>query len=190
MSLTTIVISIAGLLVGAVLGYYLRLVIALGKKGSMELEIKQLMLKAKEDAQKIIDEGKKKAEEHLEEINKEGKKKEEEIKQNEHRLIKKDELLDARQVEIDKEVEKIKLKIEEIKKIKERVDAMGAEKERELEKVARLSTDEAKEIIFKNVEEKYEEDLYRILELTLIVRGYIQNAKVIFVRTFKLDTFT
>ena len=159
MSLTTIVIGIATLLIGLGVGYYLRLVISLGKKGSMELQIKQIMLAAKEDGQKIIDAAKKKAEEHLDDLNKETKKKEEEWKQTENRLIKKDELLDSRQAEIDKEVEKIKIKVEEVKKIKERVDGMEAEKERELEKVARLSVDEAKEILFKNIEDKYEEDL-------------------------------
>lgn len=159
MSLTIIIISIGALLVGAGVGYYLRLIISLGQKGSMELEIKQIMLGAKEDAQKVIDAAKKKGEEHLNEVNKETKVKEEEWKQTEHRLIKKDELLDARQAEIDKEVEKIKVKVEEIKKIKERVDNMDAEKEKELEKISRLSTDEAKEVLFKNIEEKYEEDL-------------------------------
>lgn len=157
--LTIIFISILALAIGVSVGYYLRLIISLGKKGSMELEIKQIMLAAKEDAQKIVDEGKKKAEAHLNEINKEAKHKEEEWKQTEHRLIKKDELLDARQVEIDKEVEKIKQKVEEVKKIKERVDGMEAEKEKELEKIAKLSVDDAKEVLFKNIEERYEEDL-------------------------------
>lgn len=158
MSLTTIVISVATLLIGVGVGYYLRLVISLGKKGSMELEIKQIMLAAKEDAQKIIEEAKTKAEEKNIELQKETKIKEEEWKQTENRLIKKEELLDHRQLEIDKEVEGIKTKVEEIKKIKERVDGMEALKEKELEKVASLSVDEAKDILFKNVEEKYEED--------------------------------
>jgi ribonuclease Y len=153
-----IILSVATL-VGVGVGYYLRLIISLGKKGSMELEIKQIMLAAKEDAQKVIDEAKKKGEAHLAEVSKETKLKEEEWKNTENRLIKKDELLDARQTEIDKEVEKIKLKVEEIKKIKERVDGMEEEKEKELEKVANLSVDDAKERLFKNIEEKYEEDL-------------------------------
>lgn len=154
-----VIIAVVALGVGAGVGYYLRLIVSLGQKGSMELEIKKIMLAAKEDGQKIVDESKKKAEAHLAEINKETKVKEEEWKHTENRLIKKDELLDARQTEIDKEVEKIKLKVEEVKKIKERVDGMQSEKEKELEKVARLSTDEAKEILFKDIEEKYEEDL-------------------------------
>ncbi len=159
MSLTTIVISVATLVVGVGVGYYLRLVIALGKKGSMELEIKQMMLNAKEGAQKVIDEAKKKGEEHLEEIGKETKQKEEEWKQTENRFIKKDELLDNRQLEIDKEVEKIKEKVEKIKEIKKQVDGMEAEKEKELEKISKLSIDEAKDMLFKNIEINYEEDL-------------------------------
>lgn len=157
--ITIIIISTLALVIGVGVGYYLRLVISLGKKGSMELEIKQIMLGAKEDAQKVIDEAKKKGEKHLEEVNKETKQKEEEWKHTENRLIKKDEMLDNRQVEIDKEVEKIKFKIEEVKKIKERVDGMESEKEKELEKVAHLSVDDAKETLFKGIEEKYEEDL-------------------------------
>ncbi len=159
MNLTVIIIGILALAVGAGVGYYLRLIISLGQKGSMELEIKQILLAAKEDAQKVIDEAKKKAEKHLDESNRETKKKEEEWKQTENRFIKKEEMLDNRQGEIEKEVEKIKAKIEEVKKVKERVDNMEAEKDKELEKVARMSHDDAKEVLFKNIETKYEEDL-------------------------------
>lgn len=160
MSLVTIiVISAATLLIGVGVGYYLRLVISLGKKGSMELEIKQIMLAAKEDAQKIIDEAKARAESKNAEFQKEIKDKEEELKQTENRLIKKEELLDNRQLEIDREVEGVKKKVDEIKKIKERVDGIEDEKERELEKVSKLSVDDAKDILFKNIEERYNEDL-------------------------------
>ena len=159
MSLATIIIAIIALVIGAGVGYYLRLVVSLGQKGSMELEIKQIMLATKEDSQKILDEAKRKVEEQINEQKKEERKKEEEWKHTEHRLIKKEEFLDKRQGEIDREVENIKLKVEEVKKIKERVDGMQAEKEKELEKVSHLSSDEAKEVLFKNIEAKYEEDL-------------------------------
>ncbi len=73
-------------------------------------------------------------------------------------MIKKEELLDARQVEIDKEIENIKLKVEEIKKIKERVDQADFEKQKALEKVAGLSAEDAKDMLLKTVEANYEED--------------------------------
>src|SRR3989344_7333478 len=151
---------------GIGIGYYLRLIIALGKRRSIEIDIKQMMVGAKMEAQKITDEANKVAGLKLGELKDEEKKKEHEFKETEKRLIKKDEFLDARQVEIDKEVENIKLKVEEIKKIQERVIKIEEEKAGALERVAKLSQEEAKEELLKEVEKKYEEDnLTRIQKL-------------------------
>jgi ribonuclease Y len=158
-TLTTILISAGALLLGVLIGYYLRLIIALGKRRSIEIDIKQMTVAAKEEAQRIIDEAKGKSEEKLEELKKEQKDKEQELKETEKRLIKKDELLDARQAEINKEVENIKLKIDEVKKIQEKVSKVEAEKMLELEKIAQLTQEEAKEDLMLDIEKKYEEDI-------------------------------
>lgn len=158
MSLLTIFISAGALFTGLVLGYYLRLIISLGKRGSMELEIKQMLIGAKEEAQRIHDDAKKKADEKDAELRDIEKIKESEYKKTEERLIKKEELLDARQVEIDKEVDHIKTSAEEIKQIKERADNLEAQKVSELEAIARLSSSEAREELFRQIEGRYEED--------------------------------
>jgi len=147
------------LLLGVGIGYYLRKIIALGKRRSIEIDIKQMMVAAKEEAQKVVEEAKKTSEDKLEELRREEKKKEIEFKDTEKRLIKKDEFLDARQVEMDKEVESIKHKVEEIKKIQEKITGIEKEKISELERVAKLSAEEAKSELLKDVEKKYEEDL-------------------------------
>jgi ribonuclease Y len=159
MNIIAILFAVGTLLLGAVLGYYLRVIVSLGKARGVEIEVKQKLIAAKEEAQKILDEAKKKAEEKQEELRQEEKNKEAEYKKTEERLIKKEALLDARQIDIDKEVENIKLKVEEIKKIKERAEALESEKAEALEKVAGLSRDEAKEELVKKVEKQYEEDL-------------------------------
>ena len=160
MSLITIILLGAGaLLLGVLIGYYLRLIIALGKRRSIEIDIKQMMVGAKEEAQKIVDEAKKVSETKLAELREEEKKKEVEFKETEKRLIKKDEFLDARQVEIDKEVESVKSKVEEIKKIQEKVSKIEEDKRAELERVSRLTEGEAKEELLKDIEKKYEEDI-------------------------------
>ncbi len=162
----TILFSAGALLLGAGIGYYLRLIIALGKKRSIEIDIKQMTVAAKEEAQKIVDEAKKTSETKLAELREEEKKKEHEFKETEKRLIKKDEFLDTRQVELNKEVEDVKVKVEEIKKIQERVSKVEEEKIAELERVAKLTEVEAKEELLKDVEKKYEEDiLIRIQKL-------------------------
>jgi len=150
---------VAALLLGVGIGYYLRLIIALGKRRSIEIDIKQMMVSAKEEAQRITDEAKKAADAKLAELKEEERKRTEEFRERDMRLIKKDEFLDARQLEIDKEVENIKVKVEEIKKIQERVSKIEDEKREELEKIASLSEEQAKEELLKNIEKKYEEDL-------------------------------
>src|SRR3989338_3697906 len=158
-TLVTILISAGALLFGVGIGYYLRLIIALGKKRSLEIDITQMMVSAKEEAQKITDEEKRAAEKKLAELKEEEKKKEEELREMEKRLIKKDEFLDARQVEIDKEVDNIKTKVEEIKKIQEKILKIEEEKRVELERVAKLTENDAKEELLLDIEKKYEEDI-------------------------------
>ena len=144
---------------GAGIGYYLRLIIALGKKRSIEIDIKQMMVAAKEEAQRIVDEAKKKSEEQLGNLKEEEKKKEQEFKETEKRLIKKDEFLDTRQVELNKEIEEVKIKVEDVKKIQDRVLKVEEEKRIELERVSKLSENEAKEELLRDIEKKYEEDI-------------------------------
>ena len=158
LKIVLVLLSFAGV-IGIAFGYFLRWIISLGKKGSMELEIKQMMLEAKEDAKRITAGAEQKAKETLQELKVELKEKGEQTKKNEDRLIKKEEFLDKRQVDIDKEVEDVKKKIEEIRGIKERVDEMDAKKNIELEKISKLSTEQAKEEILKVAEKEYEEDI-------------------------------
>ena len=166
MSIIIILIGVAILLLGVGIGYYLRVLVALGKRRSIEIDIKQMMVGAKEEAQRITDEAKKKYEEQVTTLKEEEKKKEQEFRETEKRLIKKDEFLDARQVEVDKEVENIKVKVEEIKKIQEKVTKIEEAKKIELERVSRLTEEQAKDELLKDVEKKYEEDiLVRIQKL-------------------------
>ena len=64
LKIVLLIASIASL-VSLALGYYLRLIISLGRKGSMELDLKQMELAAKEQEKKILDEAEKKADEIL-----------------------------------------------------------------------------------------------------------------------------
>lgn len=151
-------LALAGV-VGIAIGYYLRLIISLGKKGSMELEIKEMLLGAKEKAKTITTEAEDKANKLLEQSRQEIKEKEEKNQQTESRLIKKEDLLDRRQADIDKEVEIIKTRIAEIKQIKERTDKLEEERKATLERIARLTAEEARTELLKTIEKNAEQDL-------------------------------
>jgi ribonuclease Y len=159
MSIKIMIFLAAAFLVGTVGGYFLRMLLTMGKRGSMELEIKQKIVEAKEEASRILDESKKKAETRELELKKEERDKEAESKKTEDRLIKKEDLLDARQIELDRENEHSKKKIEFLNEKEEKVVSMEKEKQDQLTKIAKKTKEEALEDLFSSVEKEHEEDL-------------------------------
>ena len=144
---------------GTAFGYFLRWIVSLGKRGSMELQIKQMMLEAKEDAKRITEDAEKKATKIIDERTRELKEKVGDLKKTEERLIRKEDLLDKRQGDLDEENEEIKDKAEKVKELREKAEAMLDEREKELEKVAQLTGEEAKEELLKQMAKTNEEDI-------------------------------
>ncbi len=157
----TVALSLATLagLVGIGVGYVLRWLVSLGQKGSIDLQIKQILLEAREQAKTIEEEGEKKVLE-LETKLREGiNAKEGSVVAKEARIAQKEEYLDKRQLDIDREADRIKAQIDEIKKIKERADNLLAERQKAVESVAKLTEEEAREELMKVAERDHEEDM-------------------------------
>ncbi|OHA89919.1 MAG: ribonuclease Y, partial [Candidatus Zambryskibacteria bacterium RIFCSPHIGHO2_01_FULL_44_22b] len=140
---------------GISFGYLLRLIISLGRKGSVELDIKRLELSAKEEAQRIISEAEGRAEEFFLRN-----------KKTEDRLVKKEEFLDKRQLDLNQEAEFVKEKIVEVRNLREKAETLVDERKVELSKVSSLSLNDAKEELLKTLETEFEKDmLVRIQKL-------------------------
>ncbi len=149
----------SALIFGVLLGYVLRWLVTLSKKGSVELEIKQMLLDAKEKAEEIIEKAKEKAEVLSNTLSKDLKEKEEELKKLQDRLIKKEELLDTRQLDIDKAEEEVKQMSEEVSKLKEKAEDTLQKEIKKLEEISGLSQEDAKDLLIKDVSKAHEEDL-------------------------------
>ncbi len=149
----------AAALGGAVIGYVFRWLLLLARKGSIELEIKQILLDAREDAKKITATAEDEAKQKLALSDAELREKEEKITRAEDRVFKREESLDAKQQELDQEVAAVKSRIEEVKGIKERAEALLGERAAELAKVAGLTPQEAIAQLYKELERQADEDL-------------------------------
>src|SRR3989344_7506387 len=114
-----LLIAFAGV-IGIGFGYFLRWIISLGKRGSMELLVRQMTLDAEVKAKKITEEAEKRAEEKTLKYTNEFKEKERELKQTEERLVRKEELLDKRQANNDAEQESLAKKNEDVQKTKDK----------------------------------------------------------------------
>lgn len=145
--------------VGIALGYYIRYLQALGKKGSLEFAVKKILLEAKEAATRMIAEATARAT-ALEDAKRHAvAEREEKLARAEERLVKKEELLDKRQIDFDSETEAIRGKIAEIKELKVRLDERANGIETKLAEVAGLTQEEARNLLITRTEHEYEEDL-------------------------------
>jgi ribonuclease Y len=144
---------------GVAIGYFLRLIISLGKRGSMELEIRKMMLDAEERAKKITEEAEMRAKEKEAHATDDLKERERDLKQVDERLVRKEELLDKRQGNLDAEQESLAKKAVELQTAKEKVEELGRAQQEKLEQVANLSAEDARAELMKSIEKRYESDI-------------------------------
>ena len=160
MSTLTIIFLLAGAgALGLGAGYYLRIIVGLGQKASAELTVKKIMLDAREKADALVVEAEKKAGQVESTMRSSMKEREDALLTKDNRLGEKEQLLDKRQTDIDREAERIKAQIDEVRAIKVKADALIAERTTAVEKVAQLSVEDAKSELLANVEKQAEEDL-------------------------------
>ena len=158
LKLALLIIGVAGI-AGIGIGYYLRLIISLGKRGSMELQIRKMMLDAEEKVKNTLVDAEQEAQKKREQFTGEFKERERNLKTTEERLVSKEELLDKRQMKLDDEQESLVRKNEELAAAKERITHAEREQQEKLEKIADLTADEAKHQLVHSVEKQYEADL-------------------------------
>ena len=142
---------------GVVLGYVLRVLIGLAQRGSIELEIKQKMLQAKEQAAKIITDAEFRSAvvetERLAPV----EEREEKISTREERLALREEFLDSRQRDVDEKEVEVRSREQAAVHAKNEAEKLTAQRSKELAKVAHLSEDKAREELFSEIEHAHED---------------------------------
>ncbi len=182
-----ILLAFAMLLAGGMAGYSIRAVIFIIKKNSLEISVSEKILHAKEEAQKIIDDAQSKTEVLWKELRNFEKTKDQEYKQREDHFIKKELFLDSRQKELDAKANFLEKKNEILEEEKVLSSNILKEQAQILEKIAGFTKDEAKEMLLKESEEKYAEDLnVRMYKLENILQDSLnERAKDILMTTIQ-----
>ncbi len=152
-------VGLLALLLGAGIGYWLRLLVLRARKNSLELEIQQSLLNAQVEAKAVTEKAEEEAKQKLAQADADLREKEEKITRAEDRVFKREEQLDKKQAELDAEIVAVKARIEEVAALKEKAQALLSERTSELARVAGLTKDQAKEQLFSELEKEASEDL-------------------------------
>ncbi|MDP2594251.1 MAG: ribonuclease Y [bacterium] len=151
-----ILLALSGL-GGIAFGYVLRVLIGLASRGSVELDIKQKMLAAKEQAAKIITDAEYRAAvletERLAPV----EEREEKAGVREERVALRETFLDERQRDLDTKEDEAKDREEEAEDAKHAADDLIKERTKLLERAAHLSKEEACDELFAQIERENEE---------------------------------
>ena len=152
------------LLVGISIGYYIRHASSLRKKNSVEQIINKQLEDSKLKASELIFEAQKKSAGLIEESKKEERERKIQLDRLEDRLLKKEESLEkefhgvrAKENKLNENLESIKVKEIEIEDVKKQ----AAE---QIQKIAKLSPEEAKEIIIQKARDEYQKDLSQSIQ--------------------------
>ncbi len=161
-----IILSLLALsgLAGIALGYVLRLLIALGQRGSLEIEVKQKMLETKERANRVLEDAEDRARKLEEERALPLKEQEEKIAKLTERINKREEFLDERERALAIDLEEVKNRENEVANLKRDAEKLRDERRQELVRVGRLSEKDAKTALLKDLEDSHEESVLARLQ--------------------------
>ncbi|MEK7168228.1 MAG: ribonuclease Y [Patescibacteria group bacterium] len=147
-----------------VAGYFIRQFVAVKAANSIEQKIKKQIEEANLKSKEIILEAQEKSTGLLEEVKKEERESKIQLTRLEERLLKKEEQIETtvsdlkrKDVQLNDEFEKLKTGKLEVEGFKQKI--IG-----ELERVAGFSTDEAKSLLLKNIQDKFQEELAMTLQ--------------------------
>jgi ribonuclease Y len=150
--------------IGAIAGYFIRQQIASRRANSIEQKIKKYEEEAKSKSKEIILEAQGKATTLLEEVKKEERENKNQLSRLEERLLKKEEVIEHQSADLKRREGQIEHDVEKLKDVKVEIDALKQKAISDLEKIAGFSAAEAKDVLLKNIKEKYQQELASMLQ--------------------------
>lgn len=147
------------LLVGLVVGYIVRQNVVSKQAASVEEKIKHQLEESRAKSKEVILEAQQKSAQILEEIKRDERERKLQLDKVEERLLKKEEVLEHEGLELKDKEKTIQTDVQKLMDAKAHIEQLKDNVLKELEKVSGLSTEEARKMMLKDVEQKYQQDL-------------------------------
>ncbi|MBI2063054.1 MAG: ribonuclease Y [Candidatus Yanofskybacteria bacterium] len=151
--------GVLALLSGLAVGYLLSLLLTNKKISSARTRAENLLTEAKNKAQDLILEAKNNSLKTLEEAKRVEEERHQQLVRIENMLAKREAELDTKAKDMDKEKQIVTSKVAEVSELKIELETKLQTQNQELQKIAGLKKDEAKDILFRNLEDEYKNEL-------------------------------
>jgi len=145
--------------VGATVGYFARKKMAQAQANSIEAKADKLLTETKTKQQEIVLGAKDKAEKIVDEAKNEEKKIRQELREIQSRLNKRESMFDQKLIEFQDKQTKVQEKIDQINKVKQQIELLHEEEKKKLEEVAKLSRENAEVKLLAEVQKDADETL-------------------------------
>jgi ribonuclease Y len=153
-SMAILLIAFLGLVIGVILGYYTRQTIAKKQLTTAEGKASKIMEEAEKSAQELLIDSKGKAVNILEEAKRKERERENQIMRMEERLEKREEVVDKKLSELERDQNLLVKKADEIRQIRKEAEEVRRQELKRLEKIAELSKEDAKKVLLQLTEEE------------------------------------
>ena len=157
--LVSIIVAIVALIIGGVVGYYIRQGIAKKRAGTLEAKLQKRVIDVKQETTDMVKNAEKKSADILEKTQKDVDERRKEFLKAQQVLLSRESLLTERISSFETKEKEVQEKVEKLKVIKEELEALRHEAETKLEKVADLSREDAKKELLALVEIESEKDI-------------------------------
>jgi len=154
----------AGILVlGFVIGYFVRRAVALNQVSSLERQAKEKLEAAEAEAKEKVLAAKSEAASIIEAAQKEEKERSQELRRLEERLLNKEDALEKEKSDLGRQKEELRKESERVKILEEKTRAAEEKTLKEMERIAGLTREEAKTKLFQELQTEHREELAEML---------------------------
>ena len=158
-SIIYFIVGVVALVLGSIIGYYIRQSIAKRRAGTLEAKLQKRVISVKEETSAMVKTAESKVFEMTEKAEKEIDQRRKEFLRSQEVLLEREKLLDSKIDGFEKKENELKDKVEKLKVIKEDLEKLRQEAEGKLEKVAELSREDAKKELLALVEIESEKEI-------------------------------
>jgi ribonuclease Y len=151
--------ALLALVLGVVVGYYIRQSIAKKRAGSLEAKLIKKVAQTKEETAQLVKDAESKSSQLLQDTQKEVDERRREFLKAQQLILDREKLLEDKITTFDKKEVELGERVEKLKAVKENLDTLRTEAEARLEKIANLSREDAKKELLALVEVDSQKDI-------------------------------